>query len=120
MSGWRDVLTVLSTIDHRVSRLAGDEAALADAMREARAGAAVDGWAREAHRIAMELADLLTVIERVKPDGDSAQDTDVIPLDAIAEPSTSDKLLDIAQRVHDMACQPGIAAELRAIALAMR
>lgn len=81
---WRDVLTVLSTIDHRVARLAGDAAALGDSLLEARAGHFVDGRGQEAHRIAMELAELLTVIERVKPTGPEADETDVIALSEIA------------------------------------
>lgn len=83
---WRDVLTVLSTIDHRLARLAGDLAVLTTEMQEARAGATVDGWAREAHRVATELAQLLEVVERVKP-GPDDQDTAVegIPLADLAD-----------------------------------
>lgn len=74
---WRDVLTVLDTIDHRIARLSGDAIALADAMREARAGAAVDCWARESYRIGQELASLLEVVEKVKPDPVADGDTNV-------------------------------------------
>lgn len=114
-AGWTVLLEALRGLEHRLCRLAGDAQVLSDEMLDSNYGPTVAKWGNEAGRIGRELAQALEVIERVRPD--AAADTDVIALADVAEPTPlATQLREIAQRVHDLACQPGLAAELRAIA----
>lgn len=112
---WSDFLAAFGVIDHRIARSAGDAQVLSDEMLASNFGPTVAKWGEEAGRIGRDLGDLLEVIERVRPDANA--DTDVIPLASIAEPTPlAAELLDIARRCEELACQPGIAAELRLLA----
>lgn len=82
-----EYLAALDAFQHRLIRLAGDAKALGDQMSEARAGNTVDAWAREAHRIARELAGSLEVLERTA-DAASAVDTAVMQLDEFTDEPT--------------------------------
>lgn len=112
---WRDLITAVEGMQHRIVRLAGDQAALAFVLTEA----GEDGLAslakatnvpipnartiavltktladqlrtsgREADRIARELAQLVEVVERVKPD--ESEDTGVLELSAVADVGESE------------------------------
>lgn len=80
---WRDYLTAIEAVEHRIARLAGDQSVLSDEMLDSNFGPTVSRWGNEAGRIARELAQLLEVLERLKPDAN--QDTDVIPLADVAD-----------------------------------
>lgn len=113
---WRDLMTAVEGLQHRLVRLAGDEAALSyvlteqadSALREcARVtnvpipnarelaklvidlAAAVHRSGREADRIARELAQAVEVIERVKPD--EADDTGVLGIADVGRETCDDE-----------------------------
>lgn len=83
LAGW-------DSLRHRLTRLAGDQAALADRQRTVRArlgrgsvpAGTVEAWATETERIARELADALEVIDRL---ADDAADTAVLSLSDVGD-----------------------------------
>lgn len=111
---YADLCTSLQA--HRLDMLdvAGRLSKRAHEQREARAGRTVDRWASETELDAVAVAN--GVRELSERADELLEDTAVLELADIAESPLASQLRDIAQRVHDMACQPGIAAELRALA----
>lgn len=81
------LFAAIDGLEHRLVRLAGDAAALSDAMFDAKAGPSVDRWATEVERVSRELASSLEVLKRL---ADDASETAVISVTEFAEVEPDD------------------------------